>query len=99
MSVEAGAPKHKRNNQRTEFDKNEEEADGIGVASNSCTPARDHASTADKGTHGVGGSNPPLVVLAECRAIPPAQIANIATPKPSKSFHITAVLKRKSRYD
>ena len=92
MSVEAGAPKHKRNNQETEFDKNEEEADGIGVASKISTPARDHVSTADAARNGVGGSNPPPVPPAECRRIPPARTANIATPKPSKSFHITAIL-------
>ena len=76
-----------------------QEVDGMGVASNSCTPARDHASTDDKGTHGVGGSCPPPGVPLECRRVPPAQTATITAVKPSKSFHITAVLKRKSRYD
>ena len=99
MSVEAGKPKHKRQHQETEFAKNEKEVEDSGVASSICMSARNRTSIADEVRYKGGGSNPPPVPPTVSRDEPPKNISSRASLLASNSYHITAVLKRKPRYD
>ena len=99
MSVEAGTPKHKRQNQEIGFAKNEKEVEDSGVASSICMSARNRTSTADEVRYKGGGSNPPPAPPTVSRDEPPNIVSSRSPFLASKSYHITAVLKRNSRYD
>ena len=103
MSVEAGAPKHKRMSQEIKFDSGRKEVDGTGVASKVCTHTRDRTHATDDARTEAGGLNPPPVHASVCCKIPKKQIVPVIASsrphpnvEPSKSFHISAVLRRKA---
>ena len=99
MSVEAGKPKHKRYHHDFEFDKNAKEVEDSGVASSNCMPTLNCTNTNVDVKRKEGGSSPPPEPHTVSRAKPLSNVSGRISLLANKSFHITAVLKRKSWLD